>query len=52
MSMEDFSLAYGLNGVTPINQSFAQDMVSMDPDIKLQAPVPEPATLLLLGWVR
>jgi hypothetical protein len=49
MNMADFTLSYGLNGVSPINQSFTQSMTSLDPDIKLQAPVPEPATMALLG---
>jgi len=49
MLMTDFTLGYGLNGVSPINQEFSQSMTSMDPEIKLQAPIPEPATLLMLG---
>lgn len=49
MSMEDFTTFYGLNGVDEINHAFTKDMISLDPDIKLQAPVPEPATLLMLG---
>ena len=47
--MYDFSATYKMNNTSPVNDEFSQDMTSANPQITLSAPVPEPATLLMLG---
>ncbi|MEN8127677.1 MAG: PEP-CTERM sorting domain-containing protein [Planctomycetota bacterium] len=47
--MLDFTSTFMLNESSPYDQSFTQDITSSRPHILLTAPVPEPATMVLLG---
>ncbi len=47
--MYDFQATYKLHGASPTDLDFSQDMESANPQITLTAPVPEPATMVLMG---
>ena len=49
LRMLDFSSTFILNVSSPYDSEFTEDITSARPHILLTAPVPEPASLLLLG---